>query len=170
LTFPVLGTLILLMKIKKCSKCNQSKPLEAFSKDKANPDGLRYYCRDCMSVAWKAAYAKDSEKWRARSKKWVKDNPIMARRVQKHADLMARYGISLETYEKMCADQQGKCAICGEIPTDALNVDHDHEKEGKPEAVRGLLCTCCNRAFGLMKESPEIFEAAAAYARKHKPS
>jgi Autographiviridae endonuclease VII len=67
----------------------------------------------------------------------------------------------------MCADQQGKCAICGEIPGESLQVDHDHDKGPVPDAVRGLLCTCCNRAFGLMKESPEIFESAAAYARKH---
>lgn len=120
-----------------------------------------------MAAAWKATYAEDPTKWRARSKKWAQDNPEKRKRVQKNADLLAHYGISLETYEKMCADQQGKCAICGKVPEEALQVDHDHDKGPVPEAVRELLCTCCNRAFGLMNESPEIFEAAAAYARKH---
>jgi hypothetical protein len=115
-----------------------------------------------MSVAWKALYAKDPARWQARSKKWVSDNWEKARRVQKSSELKGKYGISLEEKEKMAAAQEFKCAICGEVKP--LEVDHDHTT-GK---VRGLLCTCCNRAFGLMKEAVPTFQGAIAYAFKHK--
>jgi hypothetical protein len=32
---------------KICTKCNISKPLDNFSKEKKHKDGLSYYCRDC---------------------------------------------------------------------------------------------------------------------------
>ncbi|MCZ2109389.1 MAG: endonuclease VII domain-containing protein [Dehalococcoidia bacterium] len=52
--------------------------------------------------------------------------------------LRKRYGISLDTYEEMAADQQGRCLICDRVRK--LVVDHDHITG----AVRGLLCRTCN--------------------------
>jgi len=37
------------MKRKKCISCKCRKVTEAFSKDRQNADGLRHYCRDCVS-------------------------------------------------------------------------------------------------------------------------
>lgn len=42
-----------------------------------------------------------------------------------------------------------------------MAIDHCH----KTGQVRGLLCTNCNTAIGLMKDSPERLEAAASYIR-----
>jgi hypothetical protein len=47
--------------------------------------------------------------------------------------------------------------------TEALVPDHKH---GKPPVPRALLCPGCNSALGLLKDSPERCEAAAAYLRK----
>lgn len=35
------------MKTKKCYGCKQDLPLDNFTKNKNNKDGLSYYCRDC---------------------------------------------------------------------------------------------------------------------------
>lgn len=58
--------------------------------------------------------------------------------------LWTRYGLTLEDYECMLADQGGACAICGAPPKrNRLHVDHDH----KTGVVRGLLCARCNSSL-----------------------
>lgn len=59
----------------------------------------------------------------------------------------------------MQTDQGGACASCGDIVT-PLCIDHNHST-GR---VRALLCSRCNAAFGMLKESPERIEALLAYA------
>lgn len=39
---------------KRCSRCGESKPLEAFNKSSKHKDGRQGYCRDCV-----AAYSKE---------------------------------------------------------------------------------------------------------------
>ncbi|MCA1832563.1 MAG: endonuclease VII domain-containing protein [Actinobacteria bacterium] len=78
----------------------------------------------------------------------------------------------MDWYESVLADQGGVCAICGEVckTGKALAVDHDRtccdEQRTCGECVRGLLCSRCNQAIGLLQEAPELMEAAAAYVRK----
>jgi hypothetical protein len=80
-------------------------------------------------------------------------------------DLRRRYGISLRDYQRMEAEQGGRCAICGGLPqggntsTSRLCVDH-HHATGR---VRGLLCHLCNSAIGYLGESLERMEAAKNY-------
>ena len=67
--------------------------------------------------------------------------------------LKCKYGISIEDYQKLNADQGGVCFICGRPPkTRSLHVDHIHTKgykkfppEQKRNYVRGLLCFQCNK-------------------------
>lgn len=71
------------------------------------------------------------------------------------------------SYAEMLAEQEGKCAICRCILNSSrytkLAVDHCH-KTGR---VRSLLCTNCNTALGLMKDSPDRLKAAASYLEAH---
>lgn len=85
--------------------------------------------------------------------------------------LKYRYGITIDDYERMLAEQGGGCAICERHPaeagnpehwTDVLCVDHCHDT-GK---VRGLLCNDCNLAIGRGK-SAETLERMASYVRLH---
>lgn len=85
----------------------------------------------------------------------------------------AEFGLSLAELVTMAAEQDGKCAICLTPPrkrhsrsdkTQDFCIDHDHET-GKP---RGLLCDSCNRAIGLLGDSPERLRAAAAYLERHR--
>jgi len=78
------------------------------------------------------------------------------------------YGMGFKEYEEMLFAQDGKCAICkAEPPKDQhktrLNIDHCHTT-GK---VRGLLCDCCNRALGLMRDNTELLEKAIQYLTKN---
>lgn len=101
-----------------------------------------------------------------RQREWRKRNPDKAKAIE----LKRMYGITLDQYNAMVDAQQGKCAICAQ-PEKSLDkdggprqmpVDHCHAT-GK---VRGLLCTACNRALGLFKDSPKILEAAISYLQK----
>lgn len=80
-------------------------------------------------------------------------------------NLRNKYGITEADYDLTLDRQGGGCAICGrrECATKkALAVDHDHVT-GK---VRGILCGSCNRALGLMKDSPDLLAKAAEYLRR----
>lgn len=73
------------------------------------------------------------------------------------------YGLTIEDYDQMFEDQDGRCVICGaESPGSKRKhffIDHDHET-GK---IRGLLCGHCNTALGQFKDDPVTIELAIEY-------
>jgi hypothetical protein len=76
--------------------------------------------------------------------------------------LRKKYGIDIETYERMLRAQDGVCAICRRPPkTVRLNVDHDH-KTGR---VRGLLCFRCNK-FQVGRHTLETAKAVYDYLNR----
>jgi hypothetical protein len=81
----------------------------------------------------------------------------------RQSHLKRNRGITTVDYDKMLANQEGKCAICHtDTPSKRrkyFDIDHCHAT-GK---VRGLLCEVCNRAIGLLKDSPEMLRRAADY-------
>lgn len=96
------------------------------------------------------------------AREWRKRNPLAA----KGSDLKKSFGLSVDDYFEMLAAQDDKCAICGTMETGDRNkyfaVDHCH----KTKRIRGLLCNHCNRAIGLLKDSPTILRAAVEYLEK----
>jgi predicted nucleic acid-binding Zn ribbon protein len=78
---------------------------------------------------------------------------------------VGKYGITRDDYREAWFRQDGKCAACGRPERTARNhllcVDHDHVT-GR---FRGLLCSHCNRAIGLLDDDPVVIEAAARYVR-----
>lgn len=76
--------------------------------------------------------------------------------------LKKKYGLTPADYDLMLASQGG-CAVCGTSHPGSsakyFAVDHNHNN-GK---VRGLLCSNCNRAIGLLKDSPKLLHDAARY-------
>lgn len=91
-------------------------------------------------------YAEHKDELKSKHKAQYRANPGRFRNWQ----LLRDYGITLEQYNEMLKSQDYRCAICG---TDnpggrgAFHVDHNHIT-GK---VRGLLCSSCNHAIGLLK-------------------
>jgi len=88
--------------------------------------------------------------------------------MKRAGDVRRRYGLSLETYNQMMDEQKGRCAICGELPTNGkgntLHVDHNH----KTKKVRQLLCHNCNLSLGYAKEDTTILSKMIEYLKKHK--
>lgn len=71
-----------------------------------------------------------------------------------------KYPIDRKRKELLYEHQGGRCEICeDERPIEELVVDHDHGNG----LVRGLLCSPCNSAIGLLRESFRILERAADY-------
>lgn len=81
---------------------------------------------------------------------------------EKH--LQRSYGLTIEQFEAMLAEQNHECAICHEhISGRRVHVDHNHATN----EVRQILCARCNQLLGYAQESPERLRAAAAYLEKH---
>lgn len=65
--------------------------------------------------------------------------------------LKFNYGITIEDFNIMFEAQGSMCKICKNINTTGKNwhVDHSHSS-GK---IRGILCSSCNQALGLVREN-----------------
>ena len=168
---------------KTCTKCGESKPLSGFGMHSRRGGKFPMArCRACIAAyarQWRVAqpgraeqlaaqrmvkYHADPEPHRQRARDYAAANPRRARAWH----LRAKYGIELTDYEAMLAAQGGRCAACrttdsGDRRFSAFPVDHDH-RTGK---VRGLLCSRCNKALGLLNDDPERLMALAAYALQH---
>jgi hypothetical protein len=111
--------------------------------------------RDELNARARKAYAEnDRARRRLTGNKWYR----------REERLKQVYGLSLQDYEAMVAQQGGVCRICKTKPARPLFVDHSHAS-GR---VRGLLCHPCNAALGFMRDDPVIAAAAAEYLREAK--
>jgi hypothetical protein len=122
----------------------------------------RYYDQNKEKVRAQANayYGENRESIRAAEQQKRQDDPGKYRLVERRRAL-AKYGLSLEDYDRLLEEQGGVCAICGQRCKTGRNlaVDHCHTS-GK---VRGLLCGACNSGLGHFKEDPALFAAAVGY-------
>lgn len=144
---------------KLCPKCKETLPLISFNKANRR-DGYQTYCRSCHNKMQREKYASDpieKVKRQIRAGRRKDRDPL----VQRRSELKRLYGITLEEYSEIFAQQGEVCAICkNECQTKkSLSVDHDH-KTGK---VRGLLCNGCNTSIGHFKDSPDLLRRAIKY-------
>jgi hypothetical protein len=162
---------------KKCRRCKEVKPLAEFNRQQRTPDGLNYYCRQCQSE-WNRKWAAElsEEKREARKKynqEWRDSHRDRLRAKQPRNQRKSNYGLDDTIYQQMLRDQNGRCAICGELETTelrgkvwSLSVDHDHVTG----QIRGLLCRRCNSMLGHVQDNPSLLEKAIAYLLKHQPT
>lgn len=78
--------------------------------------------------------------------------------------LKRRFGMTLEDWDTMFEAQGGKCALCLQVPTSTLHVDHCHET-GR---IRSLLCSHCNKLLGIVERYSGLIEQMRNYLRGHK--
>jgi len=111
------------------------------------------YCR--------AYYIAHREEFKARNRTYH----ITRREGIKDQRMLRVYGLSQTAFNSLFNKQGGICAICGNADWNGQRpcIDHDHVT-GK---VRGLLCSKCNTAQGLIKEDPDIARAMVDYLEGH---
>lgn len=93
--------------------------------------------------------------------------PCYNRRYNYIWGIRKEYGLTPEQYNKLRERCGDACEICGaHLPEidgyKKLMIDHSHETG----AVRGLLCTDCNKGIGFLKDSPKLCILAAQYLER----
>lgn len=108
-----------------------------------------------LNQAWRE---KNKDRVKAREQEYRKDAKNRARA---SANTRARrYGLTRHEVEALIAQQDGKCAACGQEAK--LNIDHDHATG----LVRALLCGGCNTALGHLKDDATRCEGLLSYIRR----
>lgn len=125
-----------------CRKCFTTRPESEFYivRKTGKP---RSWCKSCV---------------KANVIEWQRANKERHRAKQRRSDLKRWYGLSEADVAALAEAQGGACAICRE-PSANLVVDHCHTTS----RVRGLLCSVCNGALGMLQDDLNILKSAAAY-------
>lgn len=152
--------------MKKCSTCHKIKQLDEFSKNKRNPDGLKYSCKICLRAKYRDYYKRNKEQVSERirkynkenkenlskySKEWYQENKekISAHRKKKRHSpaLFSSYAKSLTIEEEPAADEDGlmlcRCTKCREYfyPTMAKVVQRCNSLRGNQKGESRLYCS-----------------------------
>lgn len=141
--------------IKPCKVCKEIKSLDMFQKAIENKDRHTNTCRSCLSK---------------RARLYRQANYEKVANIMRDSQRKSKYGITKDQYLEMVVNQNYCCGICGKSPENkvdiykSLSIDHDHES-GK---IRGLLCSKCNTAVGLLKDNYFNCIKAARYLKKHR--
>lgn len=88
-------------------------------------------------------------------------DPITYKQKAKEQALKRLYNLTFVDFNRILLEQNNRCKICNtdNFGKKGPSVDHDHTT-GK---VRGILCGRCNKAIGLMDDSPNKLRLAAEY-------
>ena len=123
--------------------------------------GGNLYCPPCGTSRRREKHAESQRVWRAA-------NPER-HAIAKAGHDLKRFGMTVEQYFQLLAEQGGRCAICrtdkpkGKGKTRPFAVDHCH-KTGR---VRALLCHRCNGALGMVGDNPDILRDMIEYLKRH---
>jgi hypothetical protein len=134
--------------------CNEEKPLTEYrSRGGKFSHLLKSRCNLCLF--------KEHKKWAQENEDKVREYRAKdAWTLQKRCK---RHGITVEEFWAFYEEQDGTCPVCDKaIEAEDSAIDHNHDTGD----VRGILCKSCNRALGLLGDSPETMTRAAAYLLK----
>jgi Recombination endonuclease VII len=106
---------------------------------------------------------RDNEERNAYMREWRAKNLERVRAVAWARDLKKKYGLTPDQYQKLLDETNGKCPVC-KRPFNAKGpvVDHCHSTG----IVRGLICSNCNIAEGLLG-TPENAQRLADYMSRN---
>lgn len=170
--------------IKICSRCKVGKSVEEFYKSKDGKDGLKSSCKQCYDIHTINYRRKNPERVKEQKRKYRQNNLEKTKQALKkyyqnnlerfkNNKLINSYGITLEHYNNILYEQDGKCAICKKEEYTAdprtqkpkkLSVDHCHTTN----KVRGLLCSNCNLSLGKFNDDINILFSAIKYLQKYR--
>lgn len=150
--------------MKKCRKCDDTKPLDDFHKSPHYKDGKRPYCKECIRAEnrkWKANnpernaqhrrkwYEANKEKAKADFDRWRRENPErfaekLKRSQEKHPDrVKARKALNNAVRDGKI-EKPDRCAECGGL-TQSRRLHGHHHNYGKPLEVEWI-CSDCHGA------------------------
>ncbi len=136
--------------LKKCRLCKINKNINEFPLAKRNKDGHRGECKKCNAAYYREYYKKYPERYKEKSRR------------QKS---YRRHKINDEQYEYLISKYNGLCHLC--LNNKATMVDHDHSccptSRSCGKCVRGVLCSSCNTAIGMLKENLEVVDRIKEY-------
>ncbi len=163
--------------MKKCKDCGEIKELDCYNQKQTR-------CKKCQYEYYKKYISANREACNRRSKKWRDENPEKIKNSrdqwrEKNPDkrmeyskkyvesgkhmtsrLKCHYGITNEEYAELLEKTNSKCYICKKLLSKPC-VDHDHTNG----QVRGILCSNCNLAIGLLYDNIEILQSAIDYLK-----
>ena len=141
--------------LRKCRKCgfeaNREEELKLFvTANNGSLYGRAQECKECN--------LRDSKVYR----------DTKGKDVLRKSHLKRHYNMTLEDYDEMLQEQEGRCKICGTTETFSnsvhFHVDHCHSSG----EVRGLLCGPCNQGLGQFKDNISSLESAIKYLKENK--
>ena len=147
-----ISTAHLLLETRICRVCKKDKNLlEDYYLSRKDPTKKSSYSYGCKECTVKRTVEYNREHSTSVKSQYLKRN----------------YGLTFEEFESMLSDQDNCCAICGSTKPlgrhKRFNVDH-HHKTGK---VRGLLCSNCNTALGLVDDNIHTLKSMIKYLESH---
>ena len=158
--------------MKTCYKCKHTKPVEDF-RSNAKSGYIDSYCRPCRNSYEKNRYASMPKV----KKHWLEgkteEEKLRLRRQKSARRRYNRYGLNLEELTARLEAQYGGCAVCSTPLTldshdnaervKVAHVDHTHTTG----QVRGILCSKCNHALGLLDEDESRILSLLAYVKDY---
>jgi hypothetical protein len=154
--------------IKICKKHGElTKKFVHFGKPKKPHHKPHTVCRYCSNAASLKSYYKFKKKKSLYLQNYNKNHPEK----NQERKLKKKHGITLLQYNTFLLKQNNVCAICFQSESaydprlqsiKKLAVDHCHQNN----IIRGLLCSRCNMAIGLLNDSIIILKSAIKYLSK----
>lgn len=134
------------MEIKKCSKCQEEKPLTAFGHRSDKPHLYKSWCNQCCAIRARRFYgdappekkqdrriiqARYRETHREERREYERRRRL--KNPEKEAERLARYKRQLR--EQMIAAYGGKCTCCGENRYEFLTLEHVNGDGGSERKI-----------------------------------
>lgn len=131
---------------------------------KRNRPTYRTKCKECESKD-RSEFAKNNRKIiNEQKKRTYNKNPDIHRKKRTRSHWKQK-GYDANEISEYCDGHDDKCDICGKTALESkhgnknLSIDHDHETK----KIRGMICSPCNVALGLIDDDAEIALKMAKY-------
>lgn len=155
---------------RRCSRCKQIKPFDAFSNDSNRHDGKFPYCMACQHASNQAGKWQDISAEPNGHLCPLCEIPIRGHRNRRFCShtckervrsLKRKFGLTVQQYRSLIDASGGVCPICRFEP-DNWQVDHDHVT-GR---VSGVVCRRCNvQVLAASRHNVELAERLVAYLK-----